>query len=217
MTAPPGIVFDFDGVIVESLDIKTQAFRTLFQDQPAHVDAIVAFHCAQAGMSRFDKFDLIFRDILKRPLAPATRASLGVRFATLVRQAVEACPEVPGATACLSAHSAAGRPLFVASATPEPELRQIVETRGLARYFQGVYGSPRTKAAIARQILETHGGRPTDWWFVGDAVNDWRAAQAAGMTFVGRVRAGDADEFPADIRRIRDLTDLLPDAVRPHA
>ena len=216
MTAPAGIVFDFDGVIVESLEIKTRAFRALFHDEPAHVNDIVAFHCAQAGMSRFEKFDLIYRDILRRPRDPAPPGARGAPVAALVREAVEACPEVPGATACLSAHAAAGRPLFVASATPEAELRQIVETRGLARYFRGVYGSPQSKTAIARQILEEHGGRPTDWWFVGDAMNDWRAAQASGMTFVGRVRAGEPDEFPADVHRIRDLTDLVPDRVRPH-
>ncbi|GAF78578.1 unnamed protein product, partial [marine sediment metagenome] len=28
------IIFDFDGVIVESSDIKTEAFRELFQDYP---------------------------------------------------------------------------------------------------------------------------------------------------------------------------------------
>ena len=38
------IVFDFDGTLVESVDVKTQAFRTLFKEYPQHVASIVALH-----------------------------------------------------------------------------------------------------------------------------------------------------------------------------
>jgi beta-phosphoglucomutase len=214
---PVGIVFDFDGVIVESVDLKTDAFRALFEHEPAHVEAIVAYHRHEPGMSRFEKFDHVYRHILKRPLGPAEREALGVRFGELVTKAVECCPEVPGATACLRAQLAAGRPAFVASATPEGELRRIVEARGLTTYFRAVYGSPRSKAEIARAILDDYGGQPADWWFVGDAMNDWRAAQAIGMTFIGRVKAGEPDEFPAETHRIPDLTTLLTGPTRPSA
>jgi beta-phosphoglucomutase-like phosphatase (HAD superfamily) len=46
------IVFDFDGVILESADIKTNAFRALFASYPEHVDQIVDFHLRNAGVSR---------------------------------------------------------------------------------------------------------------------------------------------------------------------
>ena len=46
------LLFDFDGVILESADIKTDAFRELFADQPAHVEEIVALHQRYGGVSR---------------------------------------------------------------------------------------------------------------------------------------------------------------------
>ena len=60
------IFFDFDGVIVESAGIKTEAFRKLFSNYPDQVDEIVDYHKANAGISRYDKFDYIYEKILKQ-------------------------------------------------------------------------------------------------------------------------------------------------------
>lgn len=214
MTEPAGIIFDFDGVLVESVDIKTEAFRELFRDAGSHVDEIVAFHQAQGGMSRFEKFRTIYRDILRRPLDDETFDGLCSRFAILVREAIMRCPEVPGSAALLRAQAAAGVRMFIASATPELELRDIVEARKLGAFFRGVFGSPRPKAEITRAILAAEGGNPARWWFIGDAVNDLHAAEEAGVTFIARVRAGDPDVFPPHVRRIVDLTELLPAGAR---
>ena len=62
------IFFDFDGVILESVDIKGWAFGKLFESYPEHVDEIVAFHFANGGMSRFDKFRYIYKNILNKKM-----------------------------------------------------------------------------------------------------------------------------------------------------
>ena len=59
------IILDFDGVILESVSVKTEAFRTLFSFAPEYVEEIVKFHKDNGGMSRFDKFRYIFDHILK--------------------------------------------------------------------------------------------------------------------------------------------------------
>src|SRR5690606_22889470 len=38
------VIFDFDGVILESVKVKTDAFKELFSDYPEHLEAIVAYH-----------------------------------------------------------------------------------------------------------------------------------------------------------------------------
>jgi len=52
------------GVILESVDIKGWAFGGLFEAYPEYVDEIVIFHHANRGMSRFDKFRYIYKNIL---------------------------------------------------------------------------------------------------------------------------------------------------------
>jgi beta-phosphoglucomutase-like phosphatase (HAD superfamily) len=63
------IILDFDGVILESVSIKTEAFRSLFSFAPEHVDRIVQFHKDNGGMSRFDKFWHIYNTILHDDLS----------------------------------------------------------------------------------------------------------------------------------------------------
>ena len=201
------VAFDFDGVILESADIKTDAMKTLFAGHGAHLAEIVALHERHAGISRYVKFDMIYRDILRAPLPPAVRQELGRKFSALVLEKVLACPFVPGAREFLKARHRS-LPLFVASGTPDCELAEIVAGRGLARYFKGVYGSPRGKAEIIRAILADLGLAARDLAFVGDGLSDFEAARSVAVTFVGRVRDGDASTFPASTAVVQDLTGL---------
>ena len=51
------IIFDFDGVILESADIKTNAFRTLFEkESPELINKIISYHFKNMGISRFPTY-----------------------------------------------------------------------------------------------------------------------------------------------------------------
>ncbi len=205
---PKLIVFDFDGVILESADIKTRAFHQLFAAHPDKLDAIVAHHEANAGVSRFKKFQHIHRHILGKPLSSEEERMLGERFEALVIDEVTRCQFVPGAMEFLQAHSRT-HPLFVASGTPEGELRRIVAARGLAPFFREVYGSPMEKASILERILAVMGVPQASLVFVGDGRSDYEAAKTAGVGFIGRARPGRRHPFDGlEVPLIADLFEL---------
>jgi len=188
------IILDFDGVILESVSVKTEAFRTLFSFAPEYVEEIVQFHKDNGGMSRFDKFRYIYDLILKRELDPATFTALSEKFSALVFQGVVNAPFVPGAREFLERWSAK-IPLYIVSATPEPELKEIVQKRNLTLFFRNVYGAPRKKAECISEIHITSGVPLSDILFVGDALNDLAAAQSSGVKFIGRVAAEEMNVF----------------------
>jgi len=202
-----GIAFDFDGVILESVSIKTEAMATLFADHTDHLDEILAVHDNHAGFSRFIKFDMIYRDILKAPLTPETRAELGRQFSDLVLEKVLACRFVAGALEFLKAHHKS-TPLFVISGTPDEELLTITSKRNLDIYFAGVYGSDRGKPEILTAIMAKRGWGTRDMVFIGDGLTDFDAATATSVPFIGRVPENQGSPFPAPTRTIRDLTKL---------
>lgn len=207
MTGIKAVFFDFDGVLLESADIKTGAFRDLFAGHPRWTERIVRYHLRHAGLSRFKKFEHIYRRFLKIPLPPAERRRLGRAFSRLVYEKVLRCPMVPGARRFLARH--AGRlALFVLSGTPQAELRRIVKARRIGIYFRGVYGSPRTKEELARSLLGRLRLSPGEALYVGDARSDWEAARRCRVRFVGRVPAGGRSPFPAGTPMIRDLSGL---------
>jgi len=197
-------ILDFDGVVLESADIKTRAFERLFDGD----ERAVAYHLRHAGISRYEKFRHITIEIQGREYTDQDDQRLGDEFARLVLEEVLACPFVPGARELLERRSAQV-PLYVASGTPQDELRGIVEQRGIAPLFSGVFGSPDTKDVIARQVLGEIGVAPAEALLVGDAVTDMEAARAVGIPFAGRVPEGEADPFGHDrILRVPDMAAL---------
>lgn len=205
---PKAIVFDFDGVILQSVDIKTRAFEKLFAaETPEAVARIIAHHLAHGGVSRFEKFRHAYREILKRPLSAEEEVALGLRFNTLVEEAVSVCPWVPGAREFLEARHKL-LPLFVASGTPQEELARIVERRGLKEYFRAVYGTPAKKDAILRSIAASLRCGAADLLMVGDAMTDHDAARATGAAFIGVETPGALNPFPKGVKVLPDLTGL---------
>jgi beta-phosphoglucomutase-like phosphatase (HAD superfamily) len=207
--ATSAIVFDFDGVIVESEHIKSRAFAALYGEYGSVVAAAaVAHHEANGGISRRQKIRYLHRTLLDKELAPPDLDDLCVRFSGLVEDEVVRCSFVPGAVCVLD--SCVGRlPMFVVSGTPHAELHRIIGRRNLARYFREVHGSPPEKAEIVTGILGRYGLVPDSVLLVGDAAADWRAARETGLRFVGRVAQGRESPFPPGTAVIGDLTQLV--------
>lgn len=210
MTRLAAIVFDFDGVIVESADVKTDAFCELFAAHGADVvERVKTHHLANMGISRFVKFAWIYEQVLRQPLSEADSAALGERFSALALDKVLAAPFVPGAVAAL-AHLAPKLPLFVASGTPQGELDLIVDRRGLREFLREVHGTPREKPAILADLQRRHGLEAGQILFVGDGMSDYKAATATGVHFLARDTPPLHDEWTRlGVERRPDLTDLV--------
>ena len=201
------VIFDFDGVILESAEIKTEAFRELFSIYPEHVDRIVQYHINNIGISRWTKFDYIYSNYLKKELTCEEKEFLGESFSGLVVEKVKACPFVPGALEFLKEyHSRLG--LYVVSATPSFELSEILDFRGLSGYFRKAYGSPGGKADAAKDILANEGIDSDAVILVGDSLADYDAAVEVGVLFVGRVNSAQAYN-PFLRKGVHIITNLL--------
>lgn len=201
------IIFDFDGVLVESNDIKSKAFEILFQNYPEKIEEILSYHARNLGISRFEKFRHIYRHILQKDLPPEEEAKLGLEFSRIVLQEILRAPFVKGALEFLRENE--GRySFFVASGTPQEELEDIVTQRRLRPFFLEVAGSPRHKTEIINDILARYGLARNETVFIGDANTDLHAATQAGILFIRRITSN-GDSFEAECRyAIEDLTQL---------
>jgi phosphoglycolate phosphatase-like HAD superfamily hydrolase len=192
MNGLDAIVFDFDGVIAESVDIKTEAFRDLVAPYPGVADEFIAYHLRHEGLSRKAKFEYLY-DLLGEELTDRRAEALSARFSEVVVENIKSCPLAPGARELLTRwHERVT--LFVASGTPEAELRDIVEAKGLSGFFRSVYGTPATKSEIVARILRDNGWSPECVLFVGDSLTDLTEAAKAGVSFAGRRKSPDASD-----------------------
>jgi HAD superfamily hydrolase (TIGR01549 family) len=179
--------FDFDGVLADSVEVKTRAFARLFEPfGPEVKDRVVDHHRRHSGVTRVDKFRHYYQEFLHQPLSDEELAELCRRFARLVVEEVVAAPEIPGAEAFLR-RFVEKLPLFVVSAAPEVELAEIVRARGWSRYFREVRGAPRSKRENLAMLLHKNALAAERCLFFGDAEADYLAAQACGLRFLGIV------------------------------
>lgn len=180
------VVFDFDGVLVESVDIKTHAFAALYAGYgPSVMEQVVAFHLANGGLSRFEKFRYFHNKLLGTSLSHEEESRLASEFNERVETAVVSAPWVDGAEEFLIKYHTL-IPLFVASGTPEAELKRILEKRNMSHYFRAAFGSPANKGEILCGILKNGGYLPEKVLMVGDSTLDMEGANEAGTCFIGR-------------------------------
>lgn len=209
------VLFDFDGVIAESFDVKTSAFAKLFEPYgPQVVEQVVAHHLAHGGVSRFVKILHYHEHFVGKAIDEAELADWCRRFSELVLDAVASSPLVPGALELLQQCSAK-YDCFIVTGTPQEEMEEIASRKGLAKYFREIHGSPRTKREITRQIMAAHRLRPEEALFVGDALADYDAASDSGLKFIGRVPADHANLFPSDVPIVRDFTGFSLESFYP--
>jgi len=205
------VILDVDGVLFESVGIKTKAFAELFADYPDKVGEIVNYHEENGGISRYVKFRHIYENILHEHLTDKRFFELSDRFSGIVFEKVVCAPYVPGAE--LFIRKCHGRiPLFLVSATPAEELTAIIRARWISTYFADIYGAPESKQHAINEILQMNQFESSSVVLVGDSINDFLAAEETGVPFIGRVPVGQKSPFPDKyplVQTIPDLTRLM--------
>ena len=203
------IFFDFDGVIVESVDIKTRAFAKLFEHEgEGIVKKVVSYHLNNAGVSRYEKFRYIYKEILKRFLSDEEFEMLCKKFAASVMDGVIKAPYVEGAKEFLENYSQAYK-CFVVSATPQEEIEGIIQKRHIRHFFKAVYGAPAKKNDAVKTILVKENIDPCNAVYVGDAMSDYLAAKENRVAFIARVISDNSLIFKdLDCIKLNDLMNL---------
>ena len=179
-----GIIFDFDGVIAESVQVKSDAFVALYSIYGKDiVRKVVEHHENNGGMSRFEKIKIYHESYLNKAITNKEIKELANKFSRLVVQKVIDSPYVLGALEYIQKHSTKYN-LFISTGTPTNEMKQILVSKGIDKYFSEVYGSPDKKSAHILKIISKYNYHPNELIFYGDANTDIDAAEQASIPFV---------------------------------
>ncbi|MBN1431646.1 MAG: HAD family hydrolase [Methanomicrobiaceae archaeon] len=184
------IILDFDGVIVESDNIKHRAFSEIFSEYPDFYNEIMDYHYSHNAVDRYDKFRHIMTGIMKTGYDETLFKEWSERFRNLTTDAIIKCPFVPGALDFLEYFSGI-TPLHLASATPGGDLMTILEKKGLSRYFSSANGSDRPKTEILQSVADSEHTLPEEMLYIGDSPEDLKTAENYGCRFIGRQRQYD--------------------------
>jgi phosphoglycolate phosphatase-like HAD superfamily hydrolase len=179
------LFWDFDGVIKDSVDVKTRAYVDLFTPFGSEIATRVRNHHEQnGGQSRYEKIPLYLGwagQVVTQDLV----ALYCLRFSDAVRQAVIDSRWVPGAREYLQENHDRQRFVLV-TATPQLEIEDILRALGIAEWFSEVHGAPTPKASAVNSVLSRWGCDCREAILVGDSESDMKAAQSSGVDFLLR-------------------------------
>jgi len=195
------LVFDFDGTLVDSNDIKRRGFDYAFEDYADRMQEIRAYCYGSNHTIRGEKFRHVVEKILGMDFTPELDAHLHKRYAEFTTESVVRASEIPGAVPFLK--SIAGLHPALLSSTPTAILVEILRRRRWSDYFEIVQGAPVDKTAWLKALQAVVRCEPRKMLFFGDTDEDAKSATVAGCTFV-RVR-GDGGPLS-----IPDFTVCLP-------
>jgi phosphoglycolate phosphatase-like HAD superfamily hydrolase len=188
------IFWDFDGVIKDSVSVKTEAYAGLFEEFGPELSRQVRdHHDAHGGMSRFEKIPL-YLGWAGQEVDSEVVQEFCERFSHTVLQKVIEAPWVAGVerylrTRCRDQH------FVLVSATPQEELDFIVQSLALTRCFRSIFGAPAKKTDIIRQVLLAKSLNPSSCLMIGDAQADLDAAEANQVPFLLRKYSGNSELF----------------------
>lgn len=211
------LVFDCDGVVLDSNKVKTQAFyQAALPYGEAAAQALVQYHVAHGGVSRYKKFahflDVLVPEHSNMSNGPDLNALLAA-YATAVQQGLLQC-QIASGLAELRAATPNARWLIV-SGGDQAELRTVFASRGIADWFDGgIFGSPDTKDEILAREL-ANGNITGRALFIGDSRYDHVASSAAGLDFVFVSQWSEFPNWQAycsehQLAQVHSIKDLLP-------
>jgi HAD superfamily hydrolase (TIGR01549 family) len=205
------IIFDFDGVIVESVGIKADGFAMIYEPYgKVVVEKVVNHHYENGGVSRYEKFCYCHKKFLGINLKNAEIEDLGKRFADYVVEKIIRAPYVKGAFEFLEKYN--GKyDMFISTGTPQDEIEMITRLKNINKYFIDIYGSPKKKSNHIENILSTNHYRREQVVFIGDSVEDKKAAMEQQLMFIARSEAGNKlhSNEKYKIKNLYELKDVL--------
>lgn len=177
------LVFDCDGVVLNSNKVKTQAFYNAALPYGERLaQALVEYHVANGGISRYKKFELFLSEMVPRGVDGPNLDDLLTSYAVEVQNGLLAC-EVAQGLRDLREKTRHTNWLIV-SGGDQVELREVFSLRCLSCLFDGgIFGSPESKDQIlAREIESENIKMPS--LFIGDSKYDFSASNRVGMDFL---------------------------------
>lgn len=180
------IIFDFDGVILDSIPVKTEGFRKLFKEFPTEkVEKLIEYHLLNGGESRYIKIKYFFNKILNQEISDELILAYADKYSLLTKEELSKSKYLIKDTMNFIKKNYEEYSLHIASGADENDLKFICNELDLNQYFLSINGSPKVKSEIVKKVLEESNYDNDKTILIGDSTNDFEAADINNIEFYG--------------------------------
>lgn len=175
------LIFDFDGVIVDSNKIKADAFAKLFDSQGEEFkEKVREFHFRHPNLSRYEKITELCR-LAGISANAVVLKEMANTFSKYISENLHEIKPLNGALDFLAKHHEKRK--FIVSRADKQEIIKIITNLGIDDYFVEVYGMELPKTEALLKIIRDEDVSKEEAIFFGDAESDMLAANEAGVHF----------------------------------
>ncbi len=179
------VVFDFDGTLVKSNEIKRRTFYEVTKnlvDADILLDKILSY--PDSG-DRYDIFDTLIIELKLDREVFVSASKLSDSYTKICEYEISRAPEIKGVVKTIKELRSLGVKVFISSATPEITLQKIIDMRGWKEMIDMALGSPDSKTDHLQTILTENKYSISEVVYVGDSEIDRDSALLVGCRFVG--------------------------------
>ena len=140
------ILWDFDGVILDSMKIKGDGFIELFKEyDKSYLLELKKYHFNNGGVSRFEKIKYFYNEILKKTINKKKISQLADKFGDIIEIKLSDKNNLIIETIDFIKVNYKKYNFHIVSGSEHNELNKLCDTFELTQYFKSIDGSPIKK------------------------------------------------------------------------
>ena len=180
------ILWDFDGVIIESNEVREYGFRQIFKNySKSEIEKLLEFHRLNGGLSRYVKIHYFFEQIIGRQIEEKEVDLLADKFSVIMREELTKKEYLISETVDFIKSVPSSVEMHIVSGSDQNELRYLCKKLEIETCFKSIQGSPTPKNTLVKNILDTCERNKNESVLIGDSINDYEAADINGIDFMG--------------------------------
>jgi phosphoglycolate phosphatase-like HAD superfamily hydrolase len=180
------ILWDFDGVLMNSNAIRDQGFEQVLAEYPqSQVEELLCFHRRNGGLSRYVKFKYFFEEIRKENISDLQLQEWARKFSIIMMDLLIDPNLIIMETLTFVKSEFHKINMHIVSGSDQIELRHICSKLEIDSYFKSIHGSPTPKNKLVNQLIKGNNYNNDECVLIGDSINDYEAAVANRIKFIG--------------------------------
>jgi phosphoglycolate phosphatase-like HAD superfamily hydrolase len=180
------ILWDFDGVIMDSMPIRQIGFEEVLKNYPKEqVKELIDYHNNNGGLSRYVKFRYFLEKIRGEIECDQKVIELSKLFSDIMMKLLLDKSLIIKDTINFIEKNFDKYEMHIVSGSDGKELKIICEFLNLEKYFKTINGSPINKNELVRNLIFLNNYNNKYIVLIGDSINDFDAAKCNSIEFYG--------------------------------
>lgn len=178
------ILWDFDGVIIDSMSIRGEGFKEVLSHYPnSTVEELLEYHNKNGGLSRYVKFRYFIKEILGKSVNEEMIQDFAASYSKIMRTKLTSKRLLNVKVLDFIKSNQKKFKMHIVSGSDGKELRFLCKKLEIREYFKSIEGSPTPKTKLVSELITQYNYASDETCLIGDSINDYDAAKENQIDF----------------------------------